>query len=225
VRTNYVRGSLPPGETIEYEGRVSRIGVLSRPIMWIVFAFCLLGVLGSLHTRHSLRVLVGVGALAVFWLLLMSIIGFVRAFLFLKSAEYVVTDRRVVGKYGLLRPHSIDVLITSISGLSIAQGILGRIFGFGHVWVNGQGTRQAVIYLKHPAEFQAAIHKRLDESRLLKGTAAYTLNVRSADDALPAEAPPPGSAEPGRFCTQCGAATPSGALFCQACGTRVAVAK
>jgi hypothetical protein len=68
--------------------------------------------------------------------------------------------------------------------------VLGRLFGYGNVWINGSGTRQVIRDVADPTAFQAAIHKRLDESRFLKGTAAYTLDVRLAADEshLPATA-------------------------------------
>jgi uncharacterized membrane protein YdbT with pleckstrin-like domain len=149
-----------------------------------------LGLVGSKHSTSG-----GNGFLSFLISLdfLGALFGLVRAYVFLKNAEYAVTDRRVIGKYGFIKRSAVDVLIAQVSGVTITQSIPGRIFGFGRVWILASGARRELIYVKDPLKFQKAVYARLEESRLLKGTAAYTLDVRMApnDPATPTPAPPP----------------------------------
>jgi hypothetical protein len=163
----------------------------------------------------------GVGVVDVisFLVFLLAILGLIQGVIFLKTAEYVVTDRRVVGKYGMIRAHSVDVMMSQIAGISESFTVLGRIFRYGNVVVNGSGTRQTLVWVKDPTAFRVAVYQQLESSRLLRGTAAYTLDVRMApDDRAPSSLVPPAtSAAATLFCTQCGRGLPSNARFCAYC--------
>ncbi len=195
------------GETVEYRGRVSWASALLPGVLIFVLAFYFAAV--SLVDVSGF-----VGLVAIFYL--------VRGVMLRLTAEYTVTDRRVIGKYGLVRRLSVDVLFTSISGVSTSYSFFGRFFRYGNIVVNGAGTRSLLRNISNPRGFEAAVHRRLDDSRLLKGTAAYTLKVEMADPLpSPAQALPPNPTG-GSFCSQCGSQVGSGARFCAGCGTSVA---
>lgn len=197
----YVDESLQPGEVVEYRGRVSRAAVLVRPAIMLVIAIIGLGLVGNKQSTGSsngfLSFLIGLDFFG-------ALIGLVRAYVFLKNAEYAVTDRRIIGKYGFIKRQVVEVLVPQVSGVSITQSVTGRIFGFGRVWILAGGVRRELIYIKDPLRFQKAVYARLEESRVLKGTAAYTLDVRIAPNDPPAPTtapttppPPPPPAPPG----------------------------
>jgi hypothetical protein len=64
-------------------------------------------------------------------------------------------------------------MMTAIAGVSIVNTFVGRICGYGTVWVNGSGARRALIAVQNPKAFSQAVYARLDDSKLTKGTAAY----------------------------------------------------
>lgn len=218
----YTRRNLAPGEEVQYEGRPSRIALLAKPVVGIVIAVVAFSLVAAKQNGNSQSSGQGFLDLGVTLLVIWSLYGFVRAYIFYKTSEYVVTDRRVVGKYGAFRTRSVDVLMRSISGITVSQSRLGRVFGYGTAWINGSGTRQSLICLKNPRNFQAAVHQTLEGSRLLKGTAAYTLDVRSVEPAAPLVVPPLAPAVASRFCSSCGNALTSDAAFCHGCGVAVA---
>jgi uncharacterized membrane protein YdbT with pleckstrin-like domain len=103
-------------------------------------------------------ILMVVGALAAAWLqgdVTTGVSGFVnrilellRLTLFLgglawivynivawQTAEYHVTNRRVLGTDGLLRRRSTDTLLSSIADVKTVVPWLGRMFGFGHIQI------------------------------------------------------------------------------------------
>lgn len=212
----YVDGNLHGNEQVCYRGRVSWFAALHRGVILTVVA---LVVIGITEARGFLAVICTLA-------LLLGLFGIVSGIVFILSAEYAVTDRRVIGKYGLIRHQSVDVLLTSISGATTSFTVLGRIFSYGSVWVNGNGTRRMLQDLSQPKAFESAIHERLEDSRLLKGTAAYTLNVQMAEPEgapreanLPTAQMPPSPAIAASFCGQCGTAITEGAQFCGSCGT------
>jgi uncharacterized membrane protein YdbT with pleckstrin-like domain len=215
--SGYVESNLRPGETIGYRGHVSWVGALHKGVIILIVAFVVEGL--AKGKSSALSFLVGL-------LFIVAIANLISGVIFRSTSEYVVTDRRVIGKYGVIRQQSVDVLMTHLAGASVSNTALGRVFGYGDIWVNGTGTRQRLRDLKAPKAFQSAVDERLEASRLLKGTAAYTLDVRLAPDGRqePAMADPqPAGVSPApasaRFCRQCGTAVSATGAFCEQCGS------
>jgi len=155
--------------------------------------------------------------------LLVAVASLVRGLIFRRTAEYAVTDRRVIGKYGAVRQQSVDLLMTAISGASTSKSVLGRMFGYGNVWVNASGASRELKDVADPHAFQTAVYERLERSRLLKGPAAYTLGVRVVDESQRLSAAPlqPGTAAAAAFCSRCGSQLPTGSRFCPRCGSSI----
>ena len=185
----YVQASLQPGETVDYRGRVARIALLARPLFMLLIAIVGLGLIGSHDNHNNPNAALGILSVLLVLDLILAVIGLVANYVFYKGAEYAVTDRRVIGKYGVIRRRAVEVLMTQISGVTVSQSVPGRIFRYGNVGILAGGARRQLVYLKYPLRFQKAIYARLDESRLLKGTAGYTLDVR----VTPSEPQPPAS--------------------------------
>ncbi len=118
--------------------------------------------------------------LLLFFVVISLIVSTISALAFMTSAKYAVTDRRVMAKYGLIKRSSVDVILAKISGVRVNQGLLGRLFDFGNVWVQSSGANRRVLFIQSAKKFRAAILTQLEESRLLKGTVAYTLEVTQA---------------------------------------------
>jgi hypothetical protein len=186
----YIKKNLQPGEVVEHRGRATRL-VLLPPLVIVVAA---IAALVALHSSDNSGTTTALRAVAIIVLVLAALRLFFK-YIGVRSAEYAVTDRRIIGKYGPIRRDAVDILITQISGLQIQQGLFGRIFGYGALDVLASGAHQKLFYLKKPLRFRAAIYERLENSRLLKGTAAYTLDVRvlpNGDAPVPAaQAPAP----------------------------------
>lgn len=71
------------------------------------------------------------------------------------STELAVTNKRVLAKTGVIRRHSIDVQNSKVEGLTYNQGIIGRIFGYGSIFVRGTGIGMVPIpYVAAPESFK-----------------------------------------------------------------------
>lgn len=226
--SGYVDRNLHPGETVEYRGRYSWAAAFHRGIITLIVGFGLFAFAAAVRKTDASGEAIGISPWLSFLAVVAMVVGVVElvaGYIRRTAAEYAVTDQRVIGKYGLIRHQSVDVLITAISGVSVSSSIPGRLFGYGAVWINGTGTRRRLDYLSNPRAFQAAVYARLEVSRLLKGTAAYTLDVRIAPDERPVAVPPAGAlamtAPGGRFCSQCGSGIGAAGQFCDRCGAAV----
>ncbi len=185
MSSSYIDKNLQPGEVVKYRGRPSKSAALMRPAFLLVMFAVLDGIDHSLHNSVSAaashntsaggEIVVGI---FLFFDIFALIITTIAAAAFLVSAQYGVTDRRVVAKYGLIKRSSVDLLLTKISGVKVNQGLIGRLLDFGNVLVQSSGASRRIVLVKSPKAFQSAVLSQLEESRLLKGTAAYQLDAK-----------------------------------------------
>jgi len=55
------------------------------------------------------------------------------------GTELAVTSRRVIAKFGFIKRTTIELNHSKVESFHVEQGILGRIFGFGTLHINGTG--------------------------------------------------------------------------------------
>lgn len=57
-----------------------------------------------------------------------------------KYTEQGVTNKRIITKYGIISRHTNEIKLTAIESVSMTQGIVARLFGYGTVKVTGRGN-------------------------------------------------------------------------------------
>jgi len=72
-------------------------------------------------------------------------------------AEYAVTNRRVVFRRGVIRRVVREIDLRGVEGVDLHQTILGRILGYGTVWVRGRGG----VSIEFPRIGGAVLFKKL----------------------------------------------------------------
>lgn len=71
--------------------------------------------------------------------------------------EFVITNRRVIIKKGLIARYTLEMNLQKIETVNVEQSILGRILGYGCITIVGTGgTRERFHYLKDPIGFRKA---------------------------------------------------------------------
>jgi uncharacterized membrane protein YdbT with pleckstrin-like domain len=88
-------------------------------------------------------------------LLVIGLIWLGWVYLVYVSTELAVTNRRVLAKTGVIQRHCIDVQNSKVEGLTYNQGLIGRIFGYGSIFVRGTGIGMVPIpYVAAPEAFK-----------------------------------------------------------------------
>jgi uncharacterized membrane protein YdbT with pleckstrin-like domain len=142
----YVDNNLLPNEQVTYRARLHRI-IYLLPVCVLIAAIAV-AVVGG---RYS------AAALAVIGLILL-VPPWIRSI----SSEFAVTNKRVLVKVGLVRRHSLELLLQKVEGIGVDQGILGRILGYGTITVSGTGgTREAFPMIARPLEFRRQVQASL----------------------------------------------------------------
>jgi uncharacterized membrane protein YdbT with pleckstrin-like domain len=143
----YVDSNLLPNEHVTYRARLHRI-IYLLPVCVLIVALVVALASGSWIAGGVLG-LIG---------LLMMVPPWIRSI----SSEFAVTNKRVLVKVGLVRRHSLELLLQKVEGIGVDQGILGRILGYGTITVSGTGgTREAFRMIAHPLEFRRQVQASL----------------------------------------------------------------
>lgn len=150
----FVDESLLPGETILYRAHVH----------WKVF------VLPAFFALASIGLIVAALVVTpIFWL---SWVGYVLAapaivigierWIRYSASEFAVTERRVLIKVGVIRRHSVEILLEKVEGIGVTQTIPGRLLNFGSIVVTGTGgTRETFHEISAPMEFRRQVQARV----------------------------------------------------------------
>ena len=78
------------------------------------------------------------------------------------SSEFAVTNKRVLIKVGLIRRHSLELLLQKVEGIGVDQTLTGRILGYGTITVTGTGgTRESFQRISRPLEFRRQVQGSL----------------------------------------------------------------
>jgi len=92
------------------------------------------------------------------FMLIIALIYIVWAYLYFSSAEFGVTNRRVIAKWGVISRHSVEMNMDKVEGVSINEGIIGSKLGYGTVIVNGTGgSHEAFPSIANPLAFRKQI--------------------------------------------------------------------
>lgn len=154
---SYIVDNIMRGEKIIYLSRL-HIVVFSWPFIWITFAIYFFSKKGD------------AGFLTGIVFVLVAIVAGIDSFISFKTAEFGVTNKRVMVKVGFIRSNSFEILLNKIEGIHVTQGIFGRFFGFGSIAVIGTGgTKNPFNMIKEPFEFRKKVQEQIaaiQDSRL-----------------------------------------------------------
>ena len=146
------------GEVVAREARLSRILYLPAFFAWVATIVSLVLVLRAGETaRQALVIPAVLAAVGV----VLALAGACRR----ASAEFAVTNKRVVVKTGILRHRSSETLLRQVEGITVDQGILGRIFNYGTIVIEGTGSdRTPYAGIAAPLQFRLAVQEQIDRS-------------------------------------------------------------
>jgi uncharacterized membrane protein YdbT with pleckstrin-like domain len=155
----YVEKNLGPGETVVYRARYHWIAYKTA-LLLLLLSF-LLGA-ASLYALkvspedETMSRITGMMALAFLGFALLAFgIRWVRA----SADEYAVTSRRVIRKYGLLSREVEQALLEKIQDITIRQGFIARLLGYGTVVVETASETGRMVFpdIANPESLRTAL--------------------------------------------------------------------
>jgi uncharacterized membrane protein YdbT with pleckstrin-like domain len=71
------------------------------------------------------------------------------------TSEYVITNRRVIIKVGLIARNTLEMNLSKIESVNVNQTIIARILGYGSITIIGTGgTRETFYGISRPMGFR-----------------------------------------------------------------------
>ena len=84
----------------------------------------------------------------VIWtLIILSVLILVWRILLYFAAEYGVTNKRLLMKKGIIRLVAAEIPMDRIESIYCVQGLLGRLFNYGTIFISGIGGTMPVFYM------------------------------------------------------------------------------
>ncbi|NLC94979.1 MAG: PH domain-containing protein [Bacilli bacterium] len=62
------------------------------------------------------------------------------------TTEFVITNKKLVEKYGWLNTHCDEMVLSSIENITVTQSLWGKIFKYGNVIIQGT-NRNNINYI------------------------------------------------------------------------------
>ena len=150
---SYIQKSLGEGE---------RIIAIARFHWWysvgawlaLIAPLILLGMV-VLYTDDTNRDWLALGALALF---AFGLVVFFRMMIRKWTTEIGITSHRFVKKTGLISLRTDEIALPNIEGVKVTQGVWGRIWGYGHLRIEGTGVDAVTLpTIADPVGFRRAI--------------------------------------------------------------------
>jgi uncharacterized membrane protein YdbT with pleckstrin-like domain len=148
----YIDKNLMDGEQIVYRTKLHWIVYLWPIILFVLFPIAL--------SKGQGFALLGP------FLLIISIIWAISAFVSRRTSEFGVTNKRVLIKIGFISRDSLETLLTRVEGIEVRQGILGRIFNYGTITIKGTGgTINPFKRIEDPFEFRKIVQEQISRAQ------------------------------------------------------------
>ncbi|MBV9138647.1 MAG: PH domain-containing protein [Hyphomicrobiales bacterium] len=160
---SYVEGSLGEGEVVTYVTHKHWV-IFVAPIFQLVVALVLIGIgfkIGDLWVWLGwLMRILGYVILAI------GAVHLLGAWISRITTELAVTNRKVVGKWGLISRRTIEQRLDKVDSIEVEQSILGRILGYGTVEVRGSGVSMTPLRLiGDPITFRRRVEDALNAAK------------------------------------------------------------
>jgi len=150
---SYVENNLLPNEQVTYWAKLH----------WIIYCWPIVFLLAAVAVAVGIVALGFHGGwIASAVLAAIALISFLPPWVDSLSSEFAVTNKRVLIKVGLLRRHSLELLLQKVEGIGVDQTLTGRILGYGTITVTGTGgTRESFQRISRPLEFRRQVQASL----------------------------------------------------------------
>lgn len=150
---SYIDNNLLPGETINFRTK-KHIIIFLYAFTWTIF--CIFATLYMFKDPILHRIVWAP------WFI--ALLLWIYAWLEYITAEFAVTNKRVMMREGFFVRHANELRLTAISQVTVEQSLLGQLAGFGMVNINAFGAYDTFNYIAKATEFQRSVNEQLDKA-------------------------------------------------------------
>jgi uncharacterized membrane protein YdbT with pleckstrin-like domain len=167
---SYASKNLVPGETLLFETRHHWIVLLGPLLVSLLLgvpgALLLAGALASKSGKEvpAFASEIGPQGLAAVGgvLLVVALVIFAYGLAKRNATIMAVTNRRVLIKTGMTSRRTLDLMLSKVESIGVAESFLGRMLGFGSVIVHGTGgTPESFVNIANPQQLRRSVQEQI----------------------------------------------------------------
>lgn len=158
--SSYVNKVLLPDEKIIYAASLHWVIYLQGLIFTIAggvlsfYAYYIAAMFFGENSHGAGRFISGIA----FVIVIAGVSLLLGAYLRQTSTELVLTNRRIIAKYGVISRATFEIMANRITGANFDQTVIGRILGYGTILVHGAGGEISPVDLvADPQDFHRAL--------------------------------------------------------------------
>ncbi len=146
---DFLKSQLQPEEEIKYRARIHYFLFVEPLCLLLVGSFILCDV--------SVPIMKWLGITVLF----LGLVSLVQRIFVKVGSLFVVTNRRVILKTGIIRRRVSELVLAKCEGLQVSQSVTGRIFGYGTLVVTTAGVTNCYYFVGKPFDFKRAINVQI----------------------------------------------------------------
>lgn len=143
----FLKENLQPGEEVRHVAKIHCF-LFAQPAALLALGYWLYPETGVTHY-------------AGLTLLFLGLVSLVQRIFVKAGSVYVVTNRRVVLKTGVISRRVVDLVLAKCEGLQIRQSVTGRIIGYGTIVVTTGGATNSYAFVARPWRFKREINTQI----------------------------------------------------------------
>lgn len=93
---------------------------------------------------------------ALLYVLLSGIVILLLVFAY-KNKEFIITNKRIISKYGLFAPKLNEILIPKVESITAETDLIDKIFGIGTIKIRGTGGYEVIF--KRVSNYRETLRK------------------------------------------------------------------
>jgi uncharacterized membrane protein YdbT with pleckstrin-like domain len=160
---SYIDQNLTVGEVVHYRTQLHWTALLAPLVVGAIFTIgaIALFVAASRAVEPGPFVIAGAACALIAGAALVT--GLVRR----SATEMAVTNRRVLMKSGVFARRTVELMLSKVESISVDQGVLARMTGYGRVVVRGTGgTHEIFDRVAAPLEFRRQVHEQINRLQM-----------------------------------------------------------
>jgi uncharacterized membrane protein YdbT with pleckstrin-like domain len=164
----YVDKNLISGESVAYRARLHWI-LFAKPAL---IAIVVIAIVGGIFYAADLFDKLSDQTSGLIWLgvFVVAAIPLLSTLLTWRSAEFAVTNKRVILKTGFVQSKTAEMFLNKIESVGVDQSISGRMLGFGSITIRGTGGSFEPFHrVSSPLKFRNEIQEQIGRSGTSSG--------------------------------------------------------
>ncbi len=168
----YVEEHLLKDEEIKYTASIHWAAFLPG-IFWTILAIIVTAAFGR------------DGGFVAILLWLIAAFRFCKGLIYKSYTECVLTNTRIIYHYGFISRQTVELQLTKCEGVSVDQGLFGRMLGYGTVVVTTGGPTNSFSVIDDPISFRNAINEQIDVAHSATSNKATNTATPSVSETKP----------------------------------------